>query len=174
MADDTDQDKTDSDGVDLARIRLWKHIRSIATCVMVTMDGAYMRGRPMRGMAREEENAIWFYSDLETHKDEEVRRDPRACLAYSDVKDQSFVSVSGRITPVHDREKIKAMWSEGASVYFPGGPDDPNVILLKFEPEFGEYWDAPSSKIVLAIKFLQAKISGERPDLGSNETATLS
>ena len=103
-----------------------------------------------------------------------MRRDPRACLTYSDVGEQSFVSVSGRITPVHDREKIKAMWSEGASVYFPGGPDDPNVILLKFEPEFGEYWDAPSSKIVLAIKFLQAKISGERPDLGSNETATLS
>ena len=57
------------------------------------------------------------------------------------------------------------MWDEAAASYFTASPDDPRVVLLRFEPAMGEYWTAPSSEIVLAIKFLEAKLLGERPSL---------
>ncbi len=147
---------------------IWRHVNQIGTCMMVTRDGGFIRARPMRGLARPEQNAIWFFSDRESHKRDEVEDDPRVCLTYSDVKDQTFVSVSGTITEVDDQAIIDELWNEGVEAYYPGGRASPDIVLLKFVPDFGEYWDAPSSPIVLAIKFLQAKVSGERPELGTN------
>ncbi|MCW3474893.1 pyridoxamine 5'-phosphate oxidase family protein [Limobrevibacterium gyesilva] len=153
---------------------IWKHIHGIGTCMMVTHDGEHVRARPMTGIVRPEQNVIWFFTDTQTSKDEELQRDPRASLTFADLRDQNFVSVSGRITRVLDKETISDLWDEGAEAYFPNGPDDPGVVLLKFVPEFGEYWDAPSSTIVMAIKFIEAHIMGERPDLGTSGAAKFS
>jgi general stress protein 26 len=156
-----------------SRDLIWKHIRAIGTCMMVTHDGAQARARPMRGIPREDENAIWFFSDTETHKDPELRDNPRACLTFCDVKGNTFVSVTGRIRRIQKRDAVRDLWNDGADSYFPQGPDDPRVVLLRFDPETGEYWDGPSNPIVMAIKFLEAKLTGARPDLGSNGKARL-
>lgn len=152
---------------------IWKHIHSIHVCMMITMDGSQIRGRPMTGIARPETNSIWFFSDITTHKDEEIRKNPSACLTFADIQDRTFVSVSGHLNCVSDTGLIHDLWNEGAATYFPDGPDDPNIVLLKFTPENGEYWDSSSSTIVMAIKFLEAKVTGERPDLGTNGSAIL-
>lgn len=158
---------------DELRTIIWKHVRSIHVCMMITMDGDQIRARPMTGIARPEDNAIWFFSDKTTHKDAEIRQNPTACLTFTDMKNQTFVSVSGHLSCVSDSDLIHDLWNEGAATYFPDGPDDPKIVLLKFAAENGEYWDAPSSKIVRAIKFLETKVTGERPDLGSNGSAIL-
>jgi hypothetical protein len=36
-------------------------------------------------------------------------------------------------------------------------------------PERGEYWDGPSSAVVVAAKMAGAILGGTRPDLGDNE-----
>jgi general stress protein 26 len=158
-----------------SRELIWKHVKDIGTCMMVTTkpDGG-VRARPMRGTADEPSNAIWFFTDKDTDKDEDVRRDARACLTFADTRDQTYVSVSGRIALIHDREQIMGHWNEGAEIYYPNGKDDNSIVLMRFTPESGEYWDAPSSPIVIAIKFLQAKASGERPELGTQGSARLS
>jgi len=158
-----------------SRDLVWKYVKQVGTCMMVTMnaDGG-VRARPMRGTIDEPGGAIWFFTDRDTDKDEDVTRDARACLTFADTHEQTYVSLSGRISLIHNRDQIAAHWNEGAEAYFPAGKDDNTVVLMKFAAEAGEYWDAPSSPIVLAIKFLQAKVSGERPDLGTQGTARLS
>lgn len=158
-----------------SRDLIWKHIKAIGTCMMVTTkpDGG-VRARPMRGVADDLANAVWFFTDRDTDKDEDVQRDGRACLTFADTHDQTYVSVSGRLSLIHDRDEIAAHWNEGAEVYYPNGKDDNAIVLMKFTAESGEYWDAPSSPIVIAIKFLQAKVSGERPELGTQGAARLS
>jgi general stress protein 26 len=158
-----------------SRELIWKHIKHIGTCMMVTTkpDGG-VRSRPMRGTPDDAAGAIWFFTDKDTDKDEDVRRDARACLTFADIHDQTYVSVSGRLSLVHDRDQIAFHWNAGAEAYYPNGKDDNSVVLMKFTAESGEYWDAPSSPIVLAIKFLQAQASGERPDMGTQGSARLS
>ncbi len=155
------------------RNTIWNLVREIGTCMMVTYTDDHIRARPMRGLARPEQNAIWFFTDEATHKDDEVKRDPRACLTFSDNHENSYASLSGHVARVRDRDTINDLWTEGARAYFPKGPDDPQIVLLRFTPETGEYWDAPSSPILVAIKFLEAQVTGERPVLGTNETVTL-
>jgi general stress protein 26 len=156
-----------------SRDLIWKHIRAIRTCMMVTHNGTQVRARPMRGIPREDQNAIWFFSDIETQKDFELRENPEACLTFSDVRGNTFVSVTGRISRIQERGAVRDLWDDGADSYFSQGPDDPRVVLLRFDPDTGEFWDCPSSPIVLAIKFLEAKITGAPPDLGSTGKAHL-
>jgi general stress protein 26 len=152
---------------------IWRHMTAIGTCMLVTSDKNGVRARPMRGIIESDSNAIWFFSDRDTEKAESASQAEKCCLTFADVRGQTFVSATGQLDMVDDRDEIQRLWSEGAEVYFPGGVNDDSVILLRFSPEHAAYWDAPSNPIVLAIKFLQAKVSGERPVLGSNEAASM-
>ncbi len=145
---------------------IWKHIRAIGTCMMVTHNGDLIRARPMRGIVRPAQNAIWFFTEAEANMEAELSRDNRACLTFSDVKNNSYVSVSGCIEIIRDHDSRADPWNDETDSYFEKGPRDPRAVLLKFEPETGQYWDVPSSAIVIAIKFIEAKIMGERPDMG--------
>lgn len=144
---------------------VWKDIRSTDVCMMVTLDGNQMRARPMAGLAMPENNSIWFFSNKNTHKDEEIKQNPCACLTFADMKGQTFVSVSGKMKCIFDTDLVHKLWNEGVATYFPDGPDDPNIVLLNFTPETGEYWDAPSNTVGMAIKFLETKVVGEQSDL---------
>ena len=141
--------------------------------VTTNTDGR-IRARPMRGAAEPEGNIVWFFTDQDSDKEEDVLRDPRACLTFADPRDQTYVSLSGRIVLIRDSDQIAAHWTVGAEAYYPNGKNDPNIMLMRFDAESGEYWDAPSSPIIMAIKFLQAKVSGERPELGTQGKAQLS
>lgn len=152
---------------------IWTTVEKLQVGMLTTRAGSDMRGRPMTAIARRDENRIWFLSDAETHKEAELRQDPRACVLFADPKEHTYVSLSGEVEISRDRDLIKSFWNVAVDTYFPQGPDDPSVILIGFQPEQGEFWDAPSNPLVLAIRFVQAKLTNERPDLGENAKVTL-
>jgi general stress protein 26 len=158
---------------DSTRAIIWRHIGSIGTCMMVTGDAGGIHARPMRGIVESGSNTIWFFSDRDTEKSQTAQHQSTCCLTFADVRGQTFVSATGQLSMVDDRDEIARLWSEGAEVYFPGGVESNEVVLLRFSPEHAAYWDAPSNPVVLAIKFLQAKVTGERPVLGSSEAAAM-
>ncbi len=146
---------------------IWRLIGEIGICMIVTRQGEQLLGRPMAGLIHKSENLIWFFADRRTAHVQDLSRHPQVCLTFADIKAQSYVSVSGHIQQMSDTALIASLWVEPALVYFPDGPADPNILLLKFVPESAEFWDSPANPIVLAIKFVQAKLTGERPDLGT-------
>ena len=145
---------------DAVRDAIWAKVRAIETCMMVTQDGTHIRARPMGAIPRTGQNAIWFFADVNNHKDDELARNPQACLAFADPIHQCYVSLSGRVALVHDREAIDELWNDAASRTFPRGPSDPRILLLRFEPEIGEYWDAPSGTIAAVFHFLKSAVTG--------------
>jgi general stress protein 26 len=156
-----------------ARSMIWQLVGQIGTCMMVTVVGGSARARPMRGAARPEENAIWFVADRDSLAKEDADVSSCVCLTYADTRKQNYVSLTGQINEVDDPDLRAGLSNVGLDAYYPGWPDNPSAVLLKFEPTFGEYWDAPSSSILIAIQFLQAKIAGERPSMGASGTASL-
>jgi hypothetical protein len=69
---------------------------------------------------------------------------------------------------MRDANKIKAAWRKSDEVWWPGGPNDPDVCLLRIEPSTAELWDGPASAIVTAFEFAKARLTGEEPKLGEN------
>lgn len=132
------------------RDRIWRAIVEIGTCMMVTRDGEMLRARPMQALAEPEENTIWFLSERDAHKDQEVTVDPHTCLAFANVDDDLYVSLSGHMEIVDDRTRINALLadsedddsqvqetkSEGADT-----AAAETLVALRFTPEAGEIWD---------------------------------
>jgi general stress protein 26 len=127
----------------------------------------------MASIPRPEQNAIWFFTETGSAKDRNVQNTPQACLTYAHSRSKVFVSVSGTLTRVSDHDTITDLWNDDAQAFFPKGPDDPDVVLLRFDPVYGEYWDARSSPLATAIRFLTSRVSGVHRNPGSTGTAHL-
>jgi general stress protein 26 len=153
-----------------AKRKVWDMIRDIEVAMMVTMDEqGRFRGRPMRASQKEFDGVLWFFTRAESPKTDEVQGDERVLLAYSDPSGQNYVSVFGHVELVRDAEIQKRLWSEPLRAWFPGGPEDADVALLKVTCEGAEYWDAPSSTLVHAYGYLKAITTGTPPSPGDND-----
>ena len=138
-------------------------------CMLTTIDGGHLRSRPMSTQKFEFDGDLWFFTDDNTHKVEEIEKDDRVCVAYSKPDDNVYLSVSGRAQVVKDRAKIEELWSPILKAWFPQGLDDPSLCLLKVPVEQAEYWDAPSSRIVQLFVIAKALATGQEADYGENK-----
>lgn len=119
-----------------------------AMLVTRTRDGQ-MRGRPMAIAEEHGDGMLWFATDVESPKIEELELDDRVNVTMQDGR--KFLSVSGRGELVTDRAKIRELYTARWKPYFPGGEDDPNIALICFKADFGEYWDAEG---IRGLKFM--------------------
>lgn len=158
--------KTDQD-------RAWELIEEIGLCMLVSHDGTgdQLRARPMSAHARRDEDAIYFLTDLRSHKDDEIEINENVCLCFGDNGSYKYVSVTGTANLLDDRSRVAELWSPAARAFWES-KDDPNIRVLKVRPALAEFWDSPG-KIVTTVKMAAAAITGSRPDLGSNRKVLL-
>jgi general stress protein 26 len=65
-----------------------------------------------------------------------------------------------------------AIWRKTDAMWWPDGPSDPNVRVLKVIPITAELWDGPASSIVTAYEFAKSLFTGVKPNLGENRKRT--
>jgi general stress protein 26 len=148
---------------------LWKLIETIPIAMVVTHegDGRGLRARPMAVRPARDEGVIYFLTDADTPKAEEIRRDQSVCLALADNKKQRYVSITGRAEMLDDRERVKKYWSVYDKAFWPS-EDDPSIRVLRVTPDSAEFWEG-SGTVVAAVKLAAAIATGERINLGGNE-----
>lgn len=148
--------------------RVWSLIEEIAVAMVVThADGRTLRGRPMAARPDAAENAIYFLTDANAAKDDEIRRDENVCLAFADTAKHKYLSVTGRAEALSDRAKIRRHWSAFDKAFWRDA-DDPSIRLLCVRPEKAEYWERAGA-VAIVIKMIAARAVGAKPDLGENE-----
>ena len=129
--------------------------------VATTADDGTVHARPMAVAEVDDHGVLWFVTAIESGKVDEAKKDARGLVTGQ--KGNLFVSVSGMIGVVRDRERIAALWKPAWKVWFPEGKEDPSISLMRLTPEVGEYWDNQGVK---GVKYLfeaaKALISGER------------
>lgn len=122
-----------------------------------------LRGRPMALAKIEAGGDIFFASSLNNETVREIEADPRVAVTVQG--SLKFASVSGRAHIMRDRALIKQLWREGWKLWFPDGPDDPSLCLIKFDADEGEYWDNSGTRgIRFALRAASAYAHGERLD----------
>lgn len=152
------------------RMKVWEMIKDIRIAVMVTTDDeGQLRSRPMAAQQQEFDGSLWFFTSIQSGKIDEIEGNPDVLLGYSQPSKQEYVSVNGKAEIVRDREKIKALWSEPLRVWFPKGPDDQEIALIKITISSAEYWDAPSSTMLYAYGYVKARLTGEGPKGGEHK-----
>ncbi len=117
--------------------------------------------RPMATAGVDEEGNIWFLSEKESEKNQEIGADPRVRLFYSHPGKSSFLIVSGQAEIVYDRDKIRQLWTPLDKTWFKEGEDDPSISLLKVKPFTAHYWDTKGNAMVNFFKMVASVATGK-------------
>ena len=59
-----------------------------------------------------------------------------------------------------DREKAEQLWNSRVAAWFPQGPEDPSIVLIKVTGHTAEYWDTPGGIVASVVSFAKAKATG--------------
>lgn len=99
------------------------------TLVSINAEG-FPRPVPMAKGRTAGCNEVWMATGADSVKVAEFRANPKAGLCYSSYGDS--VALRGTVEVVTDDEIRSEMWQEWYAKHFPGGPADPNYVLLHF------------------------------------------
>lgn len=146
--------------------RAWQLMDQIGFCMLASLDGESIHSRPMMAHVKRDEHAIYFLTDVDSHKDEEIDRNPHVNLAFADSGSQKYLSLSGQAVVSDDREKIRELWATPAKAWW-DNPEDPSIRVLKVVPEDAQYWEGAGS-LASYVKLIAAAFSDSRPDMGRN------
>lgn len=160
---------------DEPQTKLVELIKAARICMLTTMDeqGNHI-ARPMSMQDVEFDGDLWFFTQSSSRKASHIRSNPDVGITFSDQKNNSWVSISGKAELIEDKTKAEELWNPILKSWFPDGADSPELILIKISAEGAEYWDSPSSKAVVLISMIKGAITGEPADPGQNERVELS
>jgi general stress protein 26 len=138
------------------------------SAMLVTRTAAgQLRSRPMQVADVQPDGVLWFMTERHSGKMEELAQDNHVNVVLQ--TGRKFVSISGTATPVDDRAKVAELWNEAWKTWFPGGQDDPGLVLLRVEGDAGEYWDnSGASGVKYLIEAGRAYLAGETPDVAGD------
>lgn len=122
--------------------------------------------RPMSVQEVDEEGNLWFLSSSDSNKNFEIRQDEQVQLLFANVGDAEYLSVYGKAFIYKDRTTIEEKWSPMAKTWFTEGKDDPNLTVLRVQPEYVYYWDTKNGKMVTMLKIAVGAIIGKTMDGG--------
>ena len=125
--------------------------------------------RPLRAQQLDAEGALWFITDRNSHKAEEIRLQPQVNASFASGSRNTYVSVTGRASLIFDKAKLLELWSPEMSVFYPRGIDDPELCLLRVQVESAEYWDGPGGFVGQALYLAMTVLTRDPGVLSENE-----
>jgi general stress protein 26 len=135
-------------------------------------DG-HLVSRPMATQARSAGADLWFVTDGEAHKLDELRHDPHVNVSYYRDRTREWVSVSGIARVVNDRGKIHELYRPDWRAWFTdeggqrnGGPDDPRLTLVAVDAHSVVYMKNDTPRPVVLFEVVKGMITGRQPDVG--------
>jgi general stress protein 26 len=124
-----------------------------------------LSSRPMTTQNKDlaDDNTLWFFMSRSGEPVAELSADGTVNVLYANPSSDTYVSVSGRAEVVDDAEQKRHLWSPLAKSWFPGGPADPDLGLVKVVITHAHVWDVKATKIGQIIRMTAAAITGRAP-----------
>lgn len=151
-----------SEHVENPHQRLFELVKGIRVAMLTTIESnGEAHARPMYTQDEPTGEDLWFFADRQSAKVNELMINPRVLLTYADPSAHRYVTIWGAASVHDDHEKAAQLWSAPAQGWFPGGPQDPNLVLIRVRPEKAEYWEGPGL-VSYSLSLIKALISGTR------------
>lgn len=127
--------------------KFWKHLKSDMTVMLALSGVEQSRAQPMTAQFDDEDEKktehrgpIWFFTAKDTDLVRELGGSHEAAMHYVSKGHDLFASVDGVLVVDNDRATIERLWNPFVAAWFEGGKDDPNLQLLRFEPDNAQIW----------------------------------
>jgi len=139
-------------------------LKKFDTAMLTTVTGTgEMHTRPMAIAEIESTGDVIFFTDKNSAKIQELQQDSHVAVSCQNGWKDSL-SFSGKAEIFHDIETAKRIWRKTYQTWFPEGPDDPNLMMIRIRSERGEYWDNSGVEgVKYILKAIKAVATGKRP-----------
>lgn len=159
---------------------LYDLIEGIETAMFTTRrPNGQLVSRPMATQDRIEGCDLWFVTNVDTHKLDELALDPHVNCAYYKSKTREWVSVSGLAHVSRNKSRIRQLYKEDWKTWFgdeggdkDGGPNDPRIALIMVEAENATYMKANKPRPIVLFEVLKARMTGSTPRIGDVREVT--
>lgn len=145
---------------------------AIAMMTTINTEGALV-SRPMATQRHQRNGKLWFMTNGESHKLEELESDPRVNLGYYKDRTREYVSVSGTARITRDRAMIRELyqpdwkaWLGAEDEVRNGGPDDPRITLIEVTAQSATYLKLDRPVPLVLFSVLKGMVTGEPPKAG--------
>ncbi len=149
-------------------------IEGIETAMFTTRrpDG-HLVSRPMSTQKRIAGADLWFVTNIDAHKDDEIKLDPHVNCAYYNSKTREWVSVSGVAHVSRDRHRIKTLYKPDWKIWFgdeggkkDGGPEDPRIALIFVDADSVIYMKNDKPRPMILWEIIKARVTGRAAEIG--------
>lgn len=116
----------------------WKALAD-SPFLFLQLDSAPETAVPMTAQLDEDANsAIWFF----TRRDHVLANGGRATATFAGKNHDMFARFTGILTEESSRERLDKQWSREIEAWFPGGKDDPKLLMLRMDLGQAEIWNS--------------------------------
>jgi general stress protein 26 len=118
-------------------------LRKLDICMLTTRaEGGALHGRPMSNNGEVEyDGDSWFFAQEGSRKVVEIDADPQVELAFIDTPNGTWINLEGEAEVVRDDpERKRELWLKDLERWFPEGPEDPDVVLIKVSARHIDAW----------------------------------
>ncbi len=106
-----------------------------------TVDGDTPHVRVMTTAKIEDDFTLWFATHKSSAKVKQLTDNPKICVAY--LLEQQDLRVYGNVEQIDTKEAKEDIWIDAFTFAFPGGVDDPQLMVLKVDPTSVLYRNIP-------------------------------
>lgn len=173
MSEAVDKNRDDAVSVEKKLSDLYDLIDGIEIAMLTTRraDG-HLVSRPMAVQKRTAGTDLWFMTDDETHKLDELAHDPHVNVAFYKDRTREWVSVSGRAILSKNKDLIHGLYARDWKAWLgdqggsrDGGPDDPRICLILVEADRIVYGKKDRPTPIVLWEVAKAMITGNPPEV---------
>ena len=126
-----------SDTEELKR-RFWNSLAA-SPMVFLQLDSDPATAVPMTAQLDKDANsAVWFF----TRKNHPLAVLGSATATFAGKGHDIFARVSGTLAVETSRERLDKQWNSVIEAWFPGGKDDPELLMLRLDLGLAEIWNS--------------------------------
>jgi len=146
--------------------KFWKALND-SPFLFLQLDGHAEGAVPMTAQLDKDANhAIWFF----TGKDHHLASGGAATATFEAKGHDIFARFTGTLSIETSKERLDKQWSPVVEAWFPGGKDDPNLLMLRMDLGQAEIWNSDLG-FIDNVKMLMGFDSREEAREAHTETA---
>lgn len=142
---------------DELKTKFWKALADSPFVFLERMDARDDAVVMTAQLDKDADSAIWFF----TTKDHDLAQMGPAVATFAGKDHGIFARFEGTLTRENSRERLDKQWSKVIEAWFPGGKDDPNLLMLRMDLGQAEIWNSDLGLMTTAKMLLGKDVRDE-------------
>ncbi len=137
------------------RHKFWRAMTQ-SSFVMLQLDGDQDSAAPMTAQLDKDANsAIWFF----TGRNGRFAAMGSATATYQSKAHDLFCRFAGVLSEETSRDRLEMQWSNFVEAWYPGGKDDPNLLMMRMDLGDASIWSGDLGALNTARMVLGMEIT---------------